>query len=99
MTRGDTAARRVLRRADSLRESILLVGGAAAFSMGHLGHEEQAAELALREKQSGAQAVGQHPPPPPTPGGRPLPTHCLTPRLLAQRPQAARHARAGIIVI
>ncbi|MDE2252737.1 MAG: hypothetical protein KGL42_00460 [Betaproteobacteria bacterium] len=29
---------------------------------------------------------------------RPLPTYCLTPKLLAQRPQAARHARAGIIV-
>lgn len=38
------------------------------------------------------------PPPPSTPGGRSLPSQCLTPRLLAQRPQAARHARAGIIV-
>jgi hypothetical protein len=38
----------------------------------------------------------QAPPQPPTSthGGRSLPTLCLTPRLLAQRPQAAR-ARAG----
>lgn len=35
------------------------------------------------------------PPPPPTCGGRSLPSTCLTPRLLAQRPQATRALRAG----
>ena len=35
------------------------------------------------------------PPPPAWAGGRSLPSHCLTPRLLAQRPQRARATRAG----
>lgn len=34
-------------------------------------------------------------PPASTPGGRSLPSVCLTPRLLAQRPQAVRAHRAG----
>lgn len=47
---------------------------------------------------SGSPRAAAHlvpPPASPTPGGRSLPSVCLAPRLLAQRPQAVRAHRAG----
>lgn len=61
--------------------------------------EIDAREAALSAPPHGPAPFQNAPPPPAAPGGRSLPTHCLTPRLLSQRPQLARQARAGIIFI
>ncbi len=99
---------RATRGAGSL-EALWAAGGLEAGSAGDSSPSQLAAaddnnDLDLRKlgtlgtAGAGARCIAPQRPPA-APSGRSLPTHCLTPRLVAQRPQAARHARAGIIVI
>lgn len=63
----------------------------ALFLVGKNSDDDDGSSQIIRQ-QPGRE---ESPPPPASPGGRSMPTYCLAPRLLGQRPQATRATRVA----
>jgi hypothetical protein len=64
----------------------------ALFLVGKNSDDDDGASQIIRHQPGRKES----PPPPASPGGRSLPTYCLAPRLLGQRPQATRATRVAL---